>query len=402
MYKISPLLARFAMALLLGGLIGTIWVNAAPGSYYDFDEWRLFGTNMPGWLAAQPMLLTPSIIVGEGLMALFIFLIAKELWEALRLESGALSGRQAIGPLILMLGAVLGGSLVWVTLALIFRQADNLPPGLGWTTPIGGDVVLAYLFGRLVFGPAHPALKLLLLVTITETLLGLSLTALFAADHPLRPVWLIVPLVAALGVWWRYGRAQPEATLIDQRRALTMWPYMVAGLISWLGVLASGLPGALGLLPILPAVAHAVRSFGLFAEAEELLHDPLNRLAHLLAWPTTCAMFAFGITQGAIDLSAFAPLTLVTLAALWLGRPAGLYLAAVLLARTGATGPAMAITSGDLIRLTPLLCIAFTGPVLGLPLGLPGGIMAEGARLGLALSLLAGPMAILIARKQRP
>jgi Na+:H+ antiporter, NhaA family len=400
MYRISPLLARFATALLLGGLIGTVWVNVAPGSYYDFDEWRLFGTALPGWLAAQPMLLTPTVIVGEGLMALFLALIGKELWEALRLERGVLSGRQAIGPLILMLGAATGGVLVWVVLALVFGQADNLPPGLGWTTPIGGDVVLAYLFGRMIFGPAHPALKLLLLVTITETLLGLMLTALFAADHPLRPVWLVLPLAAALAVWWRYGRLPTDASLQDQRRAQTMWPYAFAGLISWLGVLAAGLPGALGLLPVLPAVAHAVRSFGLFAEAEELLHDPLNRLAHLLGWPTTCAMFAFGLTQGAIDLSAFAPLTLVTLAALWLGRPAGLYVAAMLLARTGATGPAMAISRQDLIRLTPLLCLAFTGPVLGLPLGLPGGVMAEGARLGLALSLLAGPVAVLMARSR--
>jgi Na+:H+ antiporter, NhaA family len=178
-----------------------------------------------------------------------------------------------------------------------------------------------------------------------------------------------------------------------------MWPYVIAGLASWLGVLAAGLPGALGLLPILPAVAHAERSFGLFAEAEELLHDPLNRLAHLLGWPTTVAMFAFGLTHGAIDLSAFAPLTLVTLVALWVGRPLGLYLAAMLLARTGATGPAMAINRNDLIRLTPLFCIAFTGPVLGLPLGLPGGVMAEGARLGLALSLFAGPVAVLLAKR---
>jgi Na+:H+ antiporter, NhaA family len=399
MYRISPLLARFATALLVGGLIGTVWVNTAPGSFYDFDEWRLFGTNMPGWLAAQPMLLTPTVIVGEGLMALFIAVIAKELWEALRLEHGALSGRQVVGPLILMLGAAMGGILVWVACALIFGLSDNLPPGLGWTTPIGGDVVLAYLFGRMVFGAAHPALKLLLLVTITETLLGLMLTALFAADHPLRPLWLVLPLVAALGVWWRYGRVQPGARLIDQRRAQTMWPYVIAGLASWLGVLAAGLPGALGLLPILPAVAHAERSFGLFAEAEELLHDPLNRLAHLLGWPTTVAMFAFGLTHGAIDLSAFAPLTLVTLVALWVGRPLGLYLAAMLLARTGATGPAMAINRNDLIRLTPLFCIAFTGPVLGLPLGLPGGVMAEGARLGLALSLFAGPVAVLLAKR---
>jgi Na+:H+ antiporter, NhaA family len=69
------------------------------------------------------------------------------------------------------------------------------------------------------------------------------------------------------------------------------------------------------------------------------------------------------------------------------------------LTRTGATGPAMAINRTDLLRLLPLFCIAFTAPVLGLPYGLPAGVMAEAARLGAAFSLLAGPVAVLIARR---
>jgi Na+:H+ antiporter, NhaA family len=399
MYRISPLLARFAVALLAGAALATLWVNLAPASFYDFDEARLISTTLPAWLASQPLLLTPMSIVGEGFMALFIALIAKELWEALRLEQGVLSGRNAIGPLILMGGGIAGAVVVWVILALAFGLSDYLPAGLGWTTPIGGDVVLAYLFGRMIFGAGHPALKLLLLITITESLLGLIAAGLFAADYPLRPAWLLLPLFAAVGVWWRFGRTDAKASLQDQRLSQTLWPYALAGLVSWVGTLAAGLPGALGLLPVLPAIAHASRSFGLFAEAEGLLHDPLNRLAHLLAWPATFALFAFGLTHGAIDLSAFAPLTIVTLAALWVGKPAGLMIAAILLARTGATGPAMAIHRGDLIRLLPLFGVAFTAPALGLPYGLPAGLMAEAARLGAALSLIAGPVAVLIARR---
>lgn len=401
MYRISPLLARFAIALLAGAALGTLWVNASPNSFYDFDELRLFSATLPAWLAGKPLIITPVVIVGEGIMALFIALIAKELWESLRLEHGVLSGKQASGPMILMLGGIFGAVAVWVLLALAFGLSDYLPSGLGWTTPIGGDVVLAYLFGRMIFGAAHPALKLLLLVTITETLLGLILTGLFADDHVLRPAWMILPLAAAVGVWWYFGRTDTTASQQDQRRAQTIWPYVLAGLASWLGTLAAGLPGALGLLPVLPAIAHASRSFGLFAEAEGLLHDPLNRLAIGLGWPATAALFAFGLTHAAIDLSAFAPLTIATLAALWVGKPAGLIAAAMLLARIGAAGPAMAISKTDLYCLAPLFGIAFTGPVLGLPLGLPGGVMAESARLGLALSLIAGPAAVLIARRFR-
>ena len=67
-------------------------------------------------------------------------------------------------------------------------------------------------------------------------------------------------------------------------------------------------------LPILPVIPHADRAFGLFAEAEELLHDPLNRLAHLLVRPLAVVLFLFGLTRGGIDLQAFAPTTLTVLA----------------------------------------------------------------------------------------
>jgi Na+:H+ antiporter, NhaA family len=410
MYHVSPALNRLAIALLTGAVLASLWVNISPGSYYDFTEWRIFGydftewrifgATLPAWLVGHRVIVTPAFLVGEGLMALFVALIAKELWEAITLERGALSGRQIIGPMALMAGGVAGASLVWVVLALLFGLRDALPADLGWSAPIGGDVVLCYAFGRMIFGAAHPALKLVLLVSIAETLLALTLAGITAPDHALRPLWLLLPLLAAVVAWWRFGHAlRADASLQDHQRGHLVWPYVVAGVASWLGVLAAGLPGALGLLPILPAVAHADRSFGIFAAAEGLLHDPLNRLAHALIWPAAGAVFAFGITYGAVDLSGFATLTLVMLGALWVGKPAGLLAAGVVLARMSPHSPLLQLTRRDIICVAPLMGIAFTAPALGLPWSLPGGLMTEAARLGLALSLIAGPVAVLIARR---
>ncbi len=400
MYRVSPALNRLAMALLAGGLLATLWVNAAPASYYDFAEFRLLALPLPTWLATHDLLVTPITFVGEAAMALFVALIAKELWEAMVMERGPLAGERMIGPLALMAGSLLGAVVVWLLLVLGFGLQNELDSGLGWTAPIGSDVVLCYLFGRLIFGAADPALKLVLLISMAETVVGLVCSGLFSATYSLRLFWLIVPLLAALVVWWRYGhRTGPTPTLRHRHRAGAAWPYVVAGVASWAAMLAAGLPGALGLLPILPAVAHADRSFGLFAEAEGLLHDPLNRMAHLLIWPVTVAMFAFGLTFGAIDLAAFGALTVVMLAALWVGKPAGLFATAWLLARLGSTGPLMNITRHDLICAAPLMAIAFTGAALGLPWTLPPGVMTDAARLGLALSLLAGPACIMLARK---
>lgn len=400
MYRVSPALNRLAIALLTGAVFATLWVNAAPASYYDFAEFRFLDLPLPRWLATHDMLVTPISIVGEGAMALFIALIAKELWEAMVMERGPLSGNRIVGPLALMAGSILGAVLVWLVLVFAFGLRDEFDGSLGWNAPIGSDVVLCYLFGRMVFGAAHPALKLVLLIGIAETLFGLLLAGLFSASYSLRLAWLSVPLAAALLVWWRYGhRDGTTETLRHAQRHGAIWPYVIAGVASWFATLAAGLPGALGLLPILPAIAHADRSFGLFAEAEGLLHDPLNRLAHLLIWPVTIAMFAFGLTFGAIDASAFGILTIITLAALWLGKPLGLFATAIVLQRLGSNGPLMDITRRDLICVAPLIALAFTGPALGLPWTLPPGVMAEAARAGLALSLLAGPVCLILARK---
>jgi NhaA family Na+:H+ antiporter len=70
------------------------------------------------------------------------------------------------------------------------------------------------------------------------------------------------------------------------------------------------------------------------------------------------------------------------------------------LQRFGSSGPLMAITRGDLVLLLPLMAAAFTGPALGLGWSLPPGVAAEAARLGLALSLLAAPLAVLLARRR--
>ena len=187
----------------------------------------------------------------------------------------------------------------------------------------------------------------------------------------------------------------------ERLAARQLWPYLLAGLASWAGVVAAGLPGALGLLPVVPAIAHADRSFGLFAEAEGLLHDPLNRLAHALSWPLVGVLFLFGLTRGGVDLAAFAPTTLSALAAIWLGRPLGMLVLGLGLAAVLRLRLPQGISLRDILTVVLIMSLGFTVPVLSLETALPGGAMQEAARLGLALSLLAAGPALLLARRPR-
>jgi NhaA family Na+:H+ antiporter len=173
---------------------------------------------------------------------------------------------------------------------------------------------------------------------------------------------------------------------------------VLAGMACWLGVALSGLPATLGLLPLIPVIPHAERSFGLFAEAEEFLNDPLNRLAHLIARPLPWVLFLFGLTRGGVDFGAFAPMTGSVLAALWLGKPLGIIIGALIAG--GLTGRALprALRLSELILVAVIAGTGFTVPVLAVGIALPGGELAEAARLGLALSLFAGPVALLLSK----
>ncbi len=400
MYRVSPFMQRFAISLLSGIVVASVWVNVAPASYYDMIEWRMLDLNLLSFFWPNPPSLTPLNLVAELLIPFFMFLIGKELWEAIVIERGALAGRQAILPVAGAVGAMMGAVIVWRVLAWMIDPRDETGLSQGWPMPIGGDVILAYVFGRLGFDRRSTALHLLMLVVIAMDISGLILLGL---THPngglLRLSWLILPVLASLLVWWFHARVAAEnmAERVRRRHA-ALWPYVLAGLVSYLGVLAAGLPGALGLLPVIPAIAHADRSFGLFAAAEELLHDPLNRLAHALIHPITLILFIFGLTRGGFDLMAFAPPTLLVLLSYGLGKPIGFLLACLLARRFADAKMPQDIGTIALIRIAVLVGLGFTVPVLALDTAVQGGEVAEAARLGLAMTFGAGLVSLLLPR----
>ena len=402
MYRVSPFVRRFAQALLSGMALATLWVNLSPASYYDALEWRLLDLDLPHWLAPLPISLTPMLIVSHLMMPLFVAFIAKELWEALVLSRGAMAGRQALAPVAGILGGAIGAVLVWIAISALIVTNYSGGFAQGWQVPVGGDVVLAYFVARAVFGAGHPALHVSLLLAIGLDILGLLLTGLTDPEATWRLAWLALPAVAVITVWRLVARDPgPGAGEARRRRAMALWPYVLAGLFSWAGVVASGLPPELGLLPVLMVIPHADRSFGVFAEAEAFLHDPLNQLAHHLVKQLAVVLFCFGLTRGGIDLGAFAPTTLVLIAALWIGKPLGLLIGLALAAGLlGARLPS-ALRRRDVLLVAMIAGMGFTVPALSLESALPGGLMAEAARLGLALSLLAGPAAVALSRLMR-
>ncbi|MBC7476851.1 MAG: Na+/H+ antiporter NhaA, partial [Pseudorhodobacter sp.] len=126
MYRVSSFVRQFARALIAGVALATLWVNLAPSAYYDAIEFRLLDLSL-GPLA---LTVTPLNLVSDGLMALFLFFIGKELWEAVVLERGALAGRaKASMPLGAVIGGLMGAAAAWLIFSALFvtvEEADFL------------------------------------------------------------------------------------------------------------------------------------------------------------------------------------------------------------------------------------------------------------------------------------
>ena len=116
--------------------------------------------------------------------------------------------------------------------------------------------------------------------------------------------------------------------------------------------------------------------------------------------PVGVILFLFGLIFGGIDFAAYSPTTLVVLAAMWIGKPMGLVSVWILFERLAGFQLPHGLVRRDLYLIALIMGIGFTVPALTLDRALPGGAMQEAARLGLALSMLAAPMALILSRRR--
>lgn len=392
MTPVSTYLPRAGLALFAGAALATLAVWLDPGRYYDAVEFRLF--DIPAALIPGrdtiPRAVTPAQLVEEVLMAAVIFLYAKEGWEAWRCERGPFAGRLAGWAFLAVLGGMAGAALAWAGVLALFPPADEAAGFATWAAPLGGEVAAVALMARLIWGDRAPALQLVLFLAILGTVLGLLVTGIAApASGRVRTVWLCLPLAAGLAGWYLLTRplARPDLSERDRARAGVLWPWAPLALVSWLGVALSGLPPALGFLPLLPAMPHARQSFGLFATAEVFLTDPLNRLARALLPTLPPLLFLFGFCHAGLDIGAAGVATLAALAAVLVGKPLGLALGAGLARLARLHGPAAIRDKADVALAFLIVAPGFSGAALVFGTTLPGGAMTEAARLGLGLAL---------------
>lgn len=374
MYRVWNFVTNYSLLLIGGAVIALLWANLTPDSYHAFVDFVIADHFFIGHAhygadgAVEYRTLTLHYLVNDILMALFFAIAAKEVWEAIILREGTLRGRKAATPLIATLGGMIGPITVYLGLAAVLGSETWTAVSQGWAIPTATDIAFSYLVGRIVFGAGHPAVRFLLLLAIADDAGGLIILAIFYPSGDLAPSWLLLSLASAVGVFvlfnWlprrldRGKQHRPNSTFT--RKVLSFWPYLIAGALSWYGFQEAGIHPALGLLPIIPAIPHADRAFGIFAAVEEGMHDLLNTIEHALKVPVQAVLFFFGLLNAGVEFASIGSPTWLVLSGLIIGKPLGIFLFGWVAAYPMKLGLPEGMRPTDLIVIGFVAAIGFT------------------------------------------
>ncbi|ARE41099.1 Na+/H+ antiporter NhaA type [Rhodovulum sp. P5] len=419
MYRVWNFVTNYSLLLIGGAVLALAWVNLHPHSYHDFVEFVLIDNFFIGHAHEVEghihRTLTVHYLVNDVLMAFFFAIAAKEVWEAIILKNGSLRGKKAATPLFATAGGMLGPITVYLGLAAILGSDTFDAVSRGWAIPTATDIAFSYLVGRIVFGAGHPAVRFLLLLAIADDAAGLIILAVFYPSGELQPLWLLVSAGASLATFvffnWlprildRGDQLRPVSSWV--RKYLSFWPYAVAGAVSWYGFQEAGLHPALGLLPVVPAIPHADRAFGIFSEAEQYLTDLLNQIEHMLKYPVEVILFFFGLCNAGVEFSSIGTPTWLVLAGLLIGKPVGVLVFGWLAAHPLRLGLPQGMRTADLFVVGCVAAIGFTVSLFIASVAFTGGTTLEGinvqdaAKMGALFSFGAAIIAITVGKVLR-
>lgn len=418
MYRVWGFVTNYSLLMIAGAILALLWANVDPHSYHAVVDWTILDHSPVGHPRYGPdgsvehRTLTLHYLVNDVLMAFFFAIAAKEVWEAIVLEQGSLRGRAAFVPVLSAVGGMAGPVVVYLSLAALLGSETYDALAHGWAVPTATDIAFSYIVARIIFGAGHPAVRFILLLAIVDDALGLLIIAVFYPKGDVAPEWLLLSLGAAVAAYlffnWLprfldHGRElQPKATWMRTR--LRFWPHLLAGAASWYGFQQAGLHPALGLLPIIPTMPHADRGFGIYAEAEQHLTDVLNQFEHALKIPVEVILFLFGLLNAGVEFTSVGAPTWLILVGLLVGKPVGIFLSGWLSARVLGLGLSPGMTMRDVLVVGFVAAIGFTvalfvaGVAFAPDAALAGVPIQDAAKLGALLSVVAGPVAYLVAR----
>ena len=249
-------------------------------------------------------MLTPHLLVTDGLMATFFLLVGLEVkreWYEGRLSTP--SERRL--PFI-------AASCGMAVPALVYLVVVDFEPGLrrGWAIPSATDIAFAIGILALLGPRAPPAIKLLLVTIAIVDDIGAVLVIALAYTTDLNVVALGAALTLAAGM-----------AALGQFGVLRLWPFILGFAFLWLLVLASGIHATIA--GVLAALTIPL--------GRRETQSPLKRLEHRIhPWVMFGVVPLFGLVSAGVTLTGglgtlAEPIPLAILLGLLVGKQVGIF-----------------------------------------------------------------------------
>ena len=301
--------------------------SAGPG-YADLWQEVYAGLSLEHW-------------INDALMAVFFLFVGLELER--ELYNGELSDwRNAALPIV----AAIGGALVPAGIHLAFNAGTPTADGAG--IPMATDIAFALGILALVGDRVPLSLRIFLTaLAVIDDLLAIVVIAVFYTNK-LDVNWLLAALAVFSGL-----------VLLNRRRVMTLWPYLLGGAFMWWLMLKSG---------VHPTLAGVMLAFAIpFSPRAEDLTSPSHRIENALHKPVAFVvlpLFALANTGLIISAGWMAGLAstngLGIIAGLALGKPLGIVLFSLLAIRLGWSRMPPGLTWRHLLGAGMLGGIGFT------------------------------------------
>ena len=283
--------------------------------------------------------------INDGLMAVFFLLVGLEI------KREVLDGQLSTPSRLILPGiAALGGVIVP---ALIYAGVNLGTPEYlrGWAIPAATDIAFALGVLSLLGSRAPASLKIFLTaIAILDDLVAILIIAIFYTDQ-----LNVLALTLAGGV-------TVALIALNRLRVTWLWLYLLLGAALWLCVLKSGVHATLAgvvlamTIPIRPSRGRP-----------DDPHSPLHQLEHALHKPVAFVIVPlFGLANAGVS---FAGMTVATVLApvpvgialgLFLGKQAGVFLAAMAVIKLGFADMPRDATVRQLYGVAILCGIGFT------------------------------------------
>lgn len=272
--KFLQLESAGGIVLMIAALLAIIIANTPLVAYYNLLLDTPVEVRIGTFEIAKPLLLW----INDGLMAVFFFLVGLELKR--ELVEGELSDKSNI--ILPGIGAV-GGMLVPAMIYLYFNASDPVA-AKGWAIPAATDIAFALGVLSLLGSRVPITLKVFLTsLAIFDDIGAIVIIALFYTSK-LSIAALVFSLICVPILFWM------NRSGVESRS-----PYILIGLLVWVGLLKSGVHATLAGVLLAAFIPLKSKSHPNFSPLKSLEHDLHSVVAYFVL-----PVFAFA--NAGIDL----------------------------------------------------------------------------------------------------